>query len=144
MTALTKEYATRNGILSHVFGIPLFVFGMLLLFSPTSFDRFSIDFSRYSFHVTMILCIVLVVLLFSRLLFWVINRKSSTIRWWQSILLCIIEVVFSSGFTALYLWLMSDKSEAFFWFFGMTLVYLFVNVVVLSFSTSTTPRGDTM
>ena len=61
MTALTKEYATRNGILSHVFGIPLFVFGMLLLFSPTSFDRFSIDFSRYSFHVTMILCIVLVV-----------------------------------------------------------------------------------
>lgn len=130
MTALTKEYATRNGILSHVFGIPLFVFGMLLLFPPTSFGRFSIDFSRYSFHVTMILCIVLVVLLFSRLLFWVINRKSSTIRWWQSILLCIIEVVFSSGFTALYLWLMSDKSEAFFWFFGMTLVYLFVLMLI--------------
>ena len=130
MTALPKEYATRKGLFYHVFGVPLFVFGMLLLFSPTSFDRFSIPYPRYSFHVTMVFCIVLVVMAFSRLLFLVFNRKKREIEWGRSVLLCLLEVVFSSGFTALYLWLMSGKAEAFFWFFGMMIVYLFVLMLI--------------
>ena len=130
MTTLPREYATRKGFFCHVLSAPLFVFGMLLLFSPTSFDRFSITFPRYSFHVTMILCIVLVLMAISRSLFWLFNRKRKSIRWGQSLMLCLLEVVFSSGFTALYLWLMSSKEEAFFWFFGMTLVYLFVLMLI--------------
>lgn len=130
MTALPKKYATGKGLFTHIITVPLFVFGMLLLFSPTSFDRFSIQFSRYSFHVTMIFCIVLVVLIISRSLFLIFNRKKREIEWVRIIILCLLEVVFSSGFTALYLWLMSGKEEAFFWFFGMTLVYLFVLMLI--------------
>ena len=44
---LPKEYASKKGFLFHTAGVPLFVFGMLLLFSPTSFDRFSITWPRY-------------------------------------------------------------------------------------------------
>ena len=62
MTMLPKEYASKKGFLFHTAGVPLFVFGMLLLFSPTSFDRFSITYPRYTFHVTMVFCIVLVLL----------------------------------------------------------------------------------
>ena len=130
MTILSKRYATGKGLFIHVLSVPLFVFGMLLLFSPTSFDRFSIPFSRYSFHVTMIFCIVLVVLIISRLLFLVFNRKKREIDWGRSILSCLLEIVFSSGFTALYLWLMSGKAEAYFWFFGLSLVYLFVLMLI--------------
>ena len=130
MTALPKEYATRKGLLSHLFCVPLFVFGMLLLFAPASFDRFSITFSRYSFHVTIFLCIVLVVVAMARSLFWIINRKKREIEWVRSLLLCLLEVVFSSGFSALYLWLMSGKAEPFFWFFGMMLLYLFVLMLI--------------
>lgn len=130
MTALPKKYATGKGFFTHILTVPLFVFGMLLLFSPTSFDRFSIPFARYSFHVTMILCIVLVVMIISRLLFMLFNRKRREIDWGRSVLLCLLEIVFSSGFTALYLWLMSGKEVAFFWFFGMTLVYLFVLMLI--------------
>ncbi len=130
MTALPKKYATGKGFFTHILTVPFFVFGMLLLFSPTSFDRFSIPFSRYSFHVTMILCIVLVVMIISRLLFMLFNRKRREIDWGRSVLLCLLEIVFSSGFTALYLWLMSSKEVAFFWFFGMTLVYLFVLMLI--------------
>ena len=130
MTALPKEYATKKGLFYHIFGVPIFVFGMLLLFSPTSFDRFSIPYSRYSFHVTMILCITLVLMGLSRSLFLVFTRKNREIQWGQSLLVCALEVVLASGFTALYLWLMSGKAEAYFWFFGLTLVYLFVLMLI--------------
>lgn len=130
MTALPKQYATGKGLFYHVVGVPLFVFGMLLLFSPTSFDRFSIPFPRYSFHVTMILCIVIVVMALSRSMLLIFNRKRQTIQWSQSLMLCALEVVMASGFTALYLWLMSGKAEAYFWFFGLSLLYLFVLMLV--------------
>ena len=128
--ALPKKYAAGKGFFTHILTVPFFVFGMLLLFSPTSFDRFSIPFSRYSFHVTMILCIVLVVMIISRLLFMLFNRKRREIDWGRSVLLCLLEIVFFFFFTALYLWLMSRKEVAFFWFFGMTLVYLFVLMLI--------------
>lgn len=130
MTALPKEYATRKGLFYHVFGVPLFVFGMLLLFSPTSFDRFSIPFSRYSFHVTMVLCIVLVLMAITRLMFLIFNRKRPSIPWGKSLMLCALEVVLVSGFSALYFWLMSGKAEAYFWFFGLSLVCFFVLMLV--------------
>ena len=130
MTSLPKEYATPKGLFYHVLGIPIFVFGMLLLFSPTSFDRFSIPFSRYSFHVTMIFCIVLVLMVITRSMFLVFKRKRQSIQWVSSLMLCVLEVVLASGFTALYLWLMSGKVEAYFWFFGLSLVYLFVLMLI--------------
>lgn len=130
MSALPKEYASGKGLFNHIIGVPLFVFGMLLLFSPTSFDRFSIPFSRYSFHATMIYCIVLVVMALTRSMFLVINRKHQSVQWSQSLTLCALEVVLSAGFTALYLWLMSGQAEAYFWFFGLSLLYLFVLMLI--------------
>ena len=130
MTALPKEYFAKKGLFYHILGVPIFVFGMLLLFSPTSFDRFSITFSRYSFHVTMVFCIVLVVIAISRTLFMLIHRKRREIDWGRIVSLCLLEIVFSSGFTALYLWLMSGKAEAYFWFFGMMMVYLTVLMAI--------------
>ena len=130
MNQLPKEYSTSQGFFAHVFGVPIFVFGMLLLFSPTSFDRFSISFPRYSFHVTMVFCIVLVVVLLSRIVLLLLNRGDKEIPWATCLMLSAGEILFSSGFAALYLWLMSDKAEAYFWFFGMMLVYLFVLMLV--------------
>ncbi|MCR5038065.1 MAG: LytTR family transcriptional regulator [Bacteroidales bacterium] len=130
MSKLPKEYSTSKGIFTHIFCISLFVFGMLLLFSPTSFDRFSITFSRYSFHVTMVFCIVLVVLLLSRTMFWGLHRDKKEIPLANCFMFSAAEILFSSGFTALYLWLVSGKAEAFFWFFGLSMVYLLVLMFV--------------
>ena len=44
--------------------------------------------------------------------------------------LCALEVVLSAGFTALYLWLMSGQAEVYFWFFGLSLLYLFVLMLI--------------
>lgn len=127
---LPREYSSKKGFFIHVFSVPLYVFGMLLLFSPIAFRSFDLPFSRYSFHVTMVFCIVLAVMLISRLAFMLLNRNGKSVRWGACFLLNIGEIVFSSGFTALYLWLMSGKAEAYFWFFGLSLVYLFVLMLV--------------
>jgi len=123
MTALPKAYSGKKGLFYHILVVPIFVFGMLLLFSPTSFNRFAIPFARYSFHVTMVFCIVLVVVAIARLLFLIMNRNRREIEWGRMAALCLLEIVFSSGFTALYLWLVSSKAAAFFLFFGMMMVY---------------------
>lgn len=130
MAVLPKEYASKSGLLYHIFGVPLFVFGMLLLFSPTTFDRFSIPYSRYSFHVTMVLCIVLVVVVVSRFVLLLLNRSHREMDWGRSLLFCLAEIVFSTGFVALYLWLMSGKAEAYFWFFGLSMVFLAVLMTI--------------
>lgn len=130
MNMLPKEYATKKGFVRHVAGVPLFVFGMLLLFSPASFDRFSITYPRYTFHVTMVFCIVLVLLLVTRTIFMLLNRHAKEVSYTSVFLLNMSEIVSSSGFSALYLWLISGKGEAYFWFFGMMLVYLFVLMAI--------------
>ena len=130
MTKLPKEYSVPQGFLLHVLGVPIFVFGLLLLFKPTVFQHFDITYSRYSFHVTMVFCIILVVMLVSRTVFLLANRKNKGVEWGPSLMLSLLEVVFSSGFTALYLWLVSGQAEAYFWFFGLSLLYLFVLMLI--------------
>ena len=127
---LPREYASKKGFVFHAAGVPLFVFGMLLLFLPTGFARFPIPYPRYTFHVTILFCIVLVLMLVSRLLFLISHRHTEAVSYPSVFLTVLGEIVGSSGFSALYLWLVSGKEDAYFWFFGMMLVYLSVLMLV--------------
>ena len=123
MKQAPKNIFSLNAFWGHLIGIPLFTLGLLLLFFPFAFKDFDIPFSRYSFHIVMIFCIILVVLLASRLSMMFISRKVQIIQR-HYLFLCLFEIVFSAGFSALYLWLVTHKSEAFFMFFGYSIVYL--------------------
>ena len=129
MKHLPKNIFSLNAFWGHLIGIPLFALGLLLLFCPFAFKNYDITFSRYSFHIVMVFCIVLGVLLLSRLPMMFISRKYQ-INQRIYLFLCLFEVVFSSGFTALYLWLFSDKHEAYFMFFGYSFVYLAMAMIV--------------
>ena len=124
-----KKIFSLNGLWAHIVGLPLFGLGLLLLFFPHGFKNLEVTFSRYSFHITMTFCIVLVVMLISRLATFFINKKSPFTRT-QYYLLCGAEILVSSGFTGLYLWLFTGKTEAYFMFFGYVLVYLAVAMVI--------------
>lgn len=124
-----KNILSLNSFWGHVVGLPLFVLGLLLLFFPFAFKDYEITFSRYSFHITMAASIILVVMLISRLTLMLINRKNP-IKPRLYFIACFFEVVFSSGFTGLYLWLVSHKVEAFFTYFGYAMVYLAVVMII--------------
>ena len=129
MNKLPKHIFSSNGFWGHVIGLPLFVLGLLLLFCPFAFKNYDISFGRYSFHIVMVFCIILGVMLVSRLIMPTINRKSPMTRI-QYFLGCLFEMLFSAGFTGLYLWLFAKKSEAYFVFFGYSLVYLAVAMII--------------
>jgi len=59
-----------------------------------------------------------------------LNRSHREMDWGRSLLFCLAEIVFSTGFVALYLWLMSGKAEAYFWFFGLSMVFLAVLMTI--------------
>ncbi len=124
-----KNIFTNKGFWGHLIGLPLFVIGFLLLFCPFAFRDYPISFSRYSFHITMIFSIIVVVILISRLALFFINKKYPLTQM-QYYLACLFEILFASGFSALYLWLFMKKTQAYFLFFGYTLVYLAVAMII--------------
>ena len=123
-----KNIFSLNAFWGHILGIPLFALGLLLLFCPFAFKTYDILFGRYSFHIVMIFCIILGVLLATRLPMIFISRKimPTQRQYW---FLCFFEVLFASGFTALYLWLMTHRNDAYFMFFGYSIVYLAMAMV---------------
>lgn len=123
MTPVPKDYFKTRGLLYHVLGGSIFVFGLFLLFCPFGFKAFELTYERYSFHVTMVFCILLVTLLISRLSLFFIGRNHST-SWSQTFFFFALEVTFSAGFSGLYLWLMDAKAQPYFWYFGRMMVYL--------------------
>jgi hypothetical protein len=124
-----KNILKTNSFWGHLVGLPLFVLGLLLLFCPFAFKEYEITFSKYSFHSTMTFCIIVLVILVSRLSMSFIHRKRElSLR--QYLFLCLFEILFSAGFTALYLWLFSKKEEAYFVYFGYSLVYLAVAMII--------------
>ena len=75
-----KNIFSLNAFWGHVICIPLFALGLLLLFCPFAFKNYDITFGRYSFHIVMIFCIILGVLLAVRLTSWPMVRKTVSIR----------------------------------------------------------------
>lgn len=124
-----KNILSLNSFWGHVVGLPLFVLGLLLLFCPFAFKEYNITFSRYSFHITMVAAIILMVMLTSRLVLLFIDKKNP-IKPRLYYIACFFEIVFSSGFAGLYLWLFSHKAEAYFVYFGYAMVYLAVAMVI--------------
>ncbi|MCF0200751.1 MAG: LytTR family transcriptional regulator [Bacteroidales bacterium] len=137
MSIVPKSYFRPNGFFAHTIGLPAFVFGFLMLFFPASkafhinqaqnFAEYS--FSDYSFDITMISCIILVVMLITRIVMLVLSDKN-TFTWKQAYLCILAEIVFSNGFSALYLWLMSNNAEAYIWFFGQSLVTIAILMLI--------------
>lgn len=129
MNTAPKNLFQPSGFFSHIIGIPVFVLGFLLLFWPAGFRDINLTFARYSFHITMIACIILVVMIIARIVMMVLCGKTN-VSWGQCYLCSLFEIVFSTGFSALYLWLMAKQIQAYFWFFGNTLVYLSILMII--------------
>lgn len=129
MNKLPQPIFSSYSFWAHILGLPLFVMGMLLLFCPFAFKNYDIAFGRYSFHIVMIFCIIMGVMLISRLVMPLLNRRNPLTRI-QYFLGCLFEMLFASGFTGLYLWLFTKRNDAYFVFFGYSLVYLAVMMLI--------------
>ncbi len=129
MIAVPDAFFKPRGFFAHVVILPLFVLGMLLLFCPFAFSGFLESYSNYSFHVTIIGCIILLVVVLVRIVLMILSGRVK-MTWQQCLLSSFVELLASSGFSALYLWLVMDKESAYFWFFGKMFLYLLVLLAI--------------
>ena len=130
MNQVPKIIFRLNGYLLHMLAVPFLTLGFFLLFKPAiGFDVETLQNHSYSFHITMMSCILLGVLAISRSLMFGFNKKIS-LGWKQYISIIGAEVLATTAFCALYLWLMSHYEQAYFDFFGWTLIYVTIIAVI--------------
>lgn len=121
--------------LLYVFTIPAFFLLFVLLYEPSHLcdllhtgEAAGRARSLYSFNISIVTAIIFTVMLLSRLPFYLMRKHLDMNLGWFS-LWCILEVVFISAFTALYLTLMSRGEDGYFQFFGRTLSVLSVVLI---------------
>lgn len=88
--------------LCHILIIPSFFLGFILIYTPFSIkEYYSIGSYSTTFHYMMLVCIMIGVLLISRLMLFAIIRHTK-LTWIQFIIWCAGEVFATSAFHALY------------------------------------------
>ncbi|MBQ4169352.1 MAG: LytTR family transcriptional regulator [Bacteroidales bacterium] len=117
-----------NGFSPHlfyVFGLPAFFLLSVLLYEPSHLVSLmhtgeTPGVQLFSFNISIVTAIIFVVMLLSRLLFFLLRKKlDMTLGWFA--MWCVMETVLISSFVALYLTLMDKGTDSFFLFIGRTL-----------------------
>lgn len=126
MTKIPPRLLNYISLIVHVLAVPAFFLSFVMLYRPTRVVAFlsqQLGDSRLAFNTTMLMCIILIVMAASRgvMYAW---KKRLEIRWGQYIIWCMIEVVISSLFCALYMTLMYLGQYPFFSVEGITLAML--------------------
>ena len=110
MSQIPRIYRRFIPQLLHMIVLPIFFFTFMLTYQP--FD--SIDFLGHEWfgvHLTIISCITLLSVILMRLLYYFLPLSLSYSLY---TLWCITEIIFTSFFAALDLWLVLDKPMQYF------------------------------
>lgn len=111
--------------LLHMIVLPIFFFTFMLLHRSLGINGF-LGSEWFGVHLTIMSCIIFLSIAIMRLLYYFIPmRINYTIyAFW-----CLAEVIFSSFFVALYLWLVLGKEMLYFEYFTASFRYLFLTLV---------------
>lgn len=124
MNSYPKTLAGFSPHLLYVFAIPAFFLLSVLLYEPSHLvDLMHTGESAgtfYSFNISIVFAIILVVMFLSRILLFILRRSiNMTLGWFA--MWCVMETVAISAFVALYLTLMYKGDSGFFLFLGRSL-----------------------
>lgn len=111
--------------LLHMIVLPIFFFTFMLLHRPLGVNVF-LGAEWFGVHLTIMSCIIFLSIAIMRLLYYFIPmRMNYTLyAFW-----CLAEVIFSSFFVALYLWLVLGKQMLYFEYFTTSFRYLSLSLV---------------
>lgn len=126
MLPFTGLFRKFNPQLLHVIVLPLFFFIFLLIYHPFDVDSY-LGSEWFAVHITMISCVILLCTIISRLLFYFLPLRPNLAIY---IFWCLIEVLFSSLFVALYLWLAVHREADYFQVVSTSIEYLFFTLII--------------
>ena len=110
MSVVARVFRRFIPQLLHMVVLPIFFFSFMLIYRPFDvMDFFGHEW--FGVHITIISCIILVSVIVTRLLYYFLPLKLSytLYSFW-----CLAEIIFTSFFAALYIWLVFKKPMPYF------------------------------
>ena len=125
MEKLPKIFGSLKYNIIYILGIPVFCLGFVLLYKPHSVVAL-LEMGRdmLSFNTTIVMCILLGVMILSRVLLLCLYRQLQ-MTWLKYAAWEVAEIVSMSLFSALYISLMYHGDFSYFWVLGWCAFYLF-------------------
>lgn len=111
--------------LLHMIVLPLFFFSFMLIYRPMGIEDY-LGIEWFGVHLTIISCIVMFCAVASRIAYYFIPMR---INYTLYVLWCAGEIIFTSFFVALYVWLVMKKSMPYYEFVISSFQYLFISQV---------------
>lgn len=120
MGGIPKVYRRFVPQLLHMIVLPLFFFSFMLIYRPFGVVEY-LGREWFAVHLTIISCIILLSVAIVRLMYYFIPmRLNYTLyAFW-----CAAEIIFTSFFSALYVWLILDRTMPYFETVGILFQYL--------------------
>lgn len=126
MSQIPRIYRRFVPQLLHMIVLPIFFFTFMLIYKPFDSATF-LGHEWFGVHLTIISCIILLSVILMRLLYYFLPLSLSYslyITW------CITEIIFTSFFAALYLWLVLDKPMQYFEVMAVSLQYISLSLIM--------------
>jgi hypothetical protein len=126
MASISPSFRKFIPQLLHIFVLPIFYFAFILIYRP--FDVISLmGADWFGVHITIIAAIILACILLTRLLYYFLPIKANytLYSFW-----CLAEIIFTSFFAALYLWLVLDEFMPYFDVLTTLFKHLFFTLMI--------------
>ena len=131
MDKLPAIFRKLSNQLLYILGIPAFFLCFVLIYQPShATTLLQMEQNMLSFNTTIIMCILLGVMLISRVLMMVLSHHQLRLNWARYVYWEVAELVAMSMFMALYLTLM--YKGAFHYFYGGTIAICATHYLYLS------------
>lgn len=111
--------------LLHVIVLPLFFFSFMLIYRPMGLESF-LGSEWFGVHLTIISCIVMFCATLTRTAYYLIPMRMNYALY---VFWCLAEIIFTSFFVALYVWLVQSKRMPYFEFVAVSFQYIFMSQV---------------
>lgn len=126
MSQVSKIFRRFIPQLLHMIVLPVFYFAFMLIYRPLNVVDF-MGGEWFGVHLTIVSCIVFVCMMLLRLLYYFLPMK---INYTLYIFWSLAEIIFTSFFVALYIWLVRHKPMVYFEIFALSFQYLFLTLVI--------------
>ena len=124
MDKFTANFGKLSSQLLYIIGLPIFFLSFVLLYQPSIvYPLLDMDKSMLNFNTTIIMCILLGVMIISRVLLLVVYRQVR-FNWWRYLAWEIAEIITMSMFMGLYLTLMHQGRYSYFYIVGQSIYFI--------------------
>ena len=129
MDKLTANFGKLSSQLLYILGLPIFFLCFILVYQPTIvYPLLDMGKAMLNFNTTIIMCILLGVMIISRVLLLVVYNQVR-FNWWRYLAWEVAEIITMSMFMGLYITLMHRGVFSYFYIVGQCIYFVLLTTI---------------